>query len=422
MKITAPIFALLCALVSALFAQPARNQAADNDEHPVLLTQKLALREASEVGLEIEARSPDASWAHKGAEAAALAIIVDGARNQDLLLWAGEALFTYRVLLGRLEAGEHTITIVLDEARSAKNARRAEVKAARPLIFDRANGEEALAIAYAPMLYARANSIDRFTDVPLLIYYEAERRPAGLLRLRYSAIFSNEDGGTPTVALMARWGRATDIEWIYEVSLRDGEIIEESYQGVEHETKPFTGERARGRHPLLAIASDNNNFSDLACSKVLFAPLPMRADLNDASRESLMDANPWTYRIMAEELRREGRIADMPTDINTIADPRAYLYIEARAAQRVEQIAFDVRLKGVKRVFSSDMGDDRLRVDRAGYFRVAVLLPKRFDPRRILAVGARCGNETCGDDRVRVVKLVWLDENYEPHAFDPPSR
>lgn len=37
--------------------------------------------------------------------------------------------------------------------------------------------------------------------------------------LEYSLVWSNEDGGTDTPALMARWGRSTDIEWIYRVEV-----------------------------------------------------------------------------------------------------------------------------------------------------------------------------------------------------------
>ena len=36
-------------------------------------------------------------------------------------------------------------------------------------------------------------------------------------RLRYSVVFSNEDGGTPSDRLMATWGRLTDIEYVYAV-------------------------------------------------------------------------------------------------------------------------------------------------------------------------------------------------------------
>ena len=86
------------------------------------------------------------------------------------------------------------------------------------------------------------------------MYYEVSRATARELQIRYTVIFTNEDGGTPTAALMARWGRATDIEWVYQFRLRDGKVIEKQYQGVEHETKPFTGKRINGNHPLLAVA------------------------------------------------------------------------------------------------------------------------------------------------------------------------
>jgi hypothetical protein len=60
-----------------------------------------------EVGLEIEARSPHSAWIRRGAEASALLISVDGKYNQDLLLWAGDEFFNYRVMLGRFRLGSY---------------------------------------------------------------------------------------------------------------------------------------------------------------------------------------------------------------------------------------------------------------------------------------------------------------------------
>src|SRR6267142_2554746 len=242
-------------------------------------SESLDLAEDMEVGLEIEARSPGGSWARPGSEAAALLVLVDGVYNQDLLLWAGDELFQYRVMLGHLTKGEHTVSVALNLPRSAAKAQLAEVKSLFPLLLAPAHRsgaatEDQFALAHSPVLYARANTIDHFTDIPLLMYYEILRSGGTDLTVRYTAIFTNEDGGTQTLALMARWGRGTDIEWVYEFRLRDGKIIEETYQGVSHETKAFTGSKTEGQHPLLAVASDNNNFSDLACSAVRFAPLP----------------------------------------------------------------------------------------------------------------------------------------------------
>jgi hypothetical protein len=379
-----------------------------------------------EVGLEIVARSPEASWAREGAEAAALLISVDETYNQDLMLWAGDESFTYRVLLGHLSKGEHNVSVSLNPLRSAPRAQRAEVKTLRPLMFATSStsddADEQLALAHSPVLFARANTIDHFTDIPLLMYYEILHEAGADLTVRYTAIFTNEDGGTQTAALLARWGRGTDIEWVYQIRVRNQKIIEEIYQGVRHETKSFTGSRTGGTHPLLAVASDNNNFSDLACSAVRFAPLPIHARLEMATRESVMDMYPQTYRVMTEELLREKRISDMRTDIDTIADPREYLYIEAASEQEGTTVAFDVKLTGQSKLFPSDMGEPRLRIDRSGYFRTAVRLPKGVSPAAIENITARCqanatpvGARRCKD--LKIIRVLMLDQNFVPQAL-----
>src|SRR5215207_6584515 len=117
-----------------------------------------------------------APWARKGSEAAALVVLVDGAYNQDVLLWAGEDFYEYRVMLGRLPKGRHTVAVALNPARSAAGARRAEVKAVRHMSpatpSTPRQREFDFAHAHAPVLYARPNTIDHFTDIPLLMYYE----------------------------------------------------------------------------------------------------------------------------------------------------------------------------------------------------------------------------------------------------------
>lgn len=392
-----------------------------------LASESFHLASDMEVGLEIEAHSPGASWIRKGAEASAIVISVDGKYNQDLLLWAGDELFSYRVMLGRLQKGRHTVSVALNAARSAAGAQSAEVKSLHPLLFSGASGtkdtkEEQLALEHSPVLYARANAIDRFTDIPLLIYYEILHEANSNVIVRYTAIFTNEDGGTQTAALMARWGRATDIEWVYQIRAQGGKVIEETYQGIEHETKFFTGPRDSGRHPLLAVASDNNNFSDLACSAVRFAPFPLRAQLAAATRESVMDLYPQTYRVMTEELIRERRISDTPADINTIADPREYLYIEATSDQEGAALAFDVKVLGQGKPFASDMGEPRLRIDRSGYFRTAVRLPKDVSPAALESITARChatqkpaSQRRCRN--LKVVRVLVLDQNFVPRPL-----
>jgi len=333
-------------------------------------------------------------------------------------------------MLGRLPKGKHAVSVALNPARSAAGAQQAEVKSLNPLLLTSARGarhEEQFALSHAPILFARANTIDRFTDIPLMMYYEILHEPGADMTVRYTVIFTNEDGGTQTAALMARWGRATDIEWVYEFRVRGQKIIEETYQGVEHETKFFKGSRTGGDHPLLAVASDNNNFSDLACSAVRFAPLPVRANLERSTRESMMDTDPKTYRVMTEELLRENRISDTRLDINTIANPREYLYIEATSEQDGATLAFDVKLKGESRVFASDMGEPRLRIDRSGYFRTAVRLPKDVAPAAVESITARCYASSkpavvrrC--QHLNLIRALVLDRNYIPRTLPLESQ
>lgn len=401
-----------------------------SSETPTELAHEIVnLKTEMEMGLEIEARAPGASWLREGKEAPAVLISVDGVYNQDLLLWAGDETYSYRVSLGRLSKGRHRISVTLNPARSAAEARQAEVKAvhALPLAATNTAAEDRLAFAYSPVLYARANTIDHFTDIPLLTYYEILRPQTGDLIVRYTTIFTNEDGGTQTLALMARWGRGTDIEWVYEVRLRAGKVVAESFQGVNHETKPFTGSYTGGRHPLLAVASDNNNFSDLACSAVRFANLPVRADLENATRESVMDRYPQTYRVMTEELQREHRIDPQATGINVIADPRDYFYVEAASEQTGATLGFDVKVAGAKENFSSDLGDGRLRIDRSGNFRTAVRLPHGVAPASIESITARChAGEHPASERsckhLRLLRVLTLDENFLPHPLPLQSQ
>jgi hypothetical protein len=416
---------LLIVICSSLANSTAGTQKKSQLPEP-LATETLDLKNDVEVGLEIQARSPGASWALEGKEAAALVISVDGIYNQDLLLWAGNELFEYRVMLGQLAKGKHTVSVALNLPRSARGAQLAEIKSLRPLLpSPRRSGtadEDEMALAHSPVLYARANTIDHFTDIPLVMYFEILRSGTTDLTVRYSAIFTNEDGGTQTLALMARWGRATDIEWVYEFRVRDGKIIEETFQGVSHESKTFTGSRTAGQHPLLAVASDNNNFSDLACSAVRFSPLPIRANLESATRESVMDRYPQTYRVMTEELQREHRISPTPSGINIIADPRDYFYIEASSEQLGAALSFDVKLAGKAEVFSSDIGDARLRIDRSGNFRTAVRLPEGVSPAAVETITARChatpqpvSNRGC--HHMKLIRVLMLDQSFVPQAL-----
>ena len=375
-----------------------------------------------EVIAEITASAPSTSWERSGAEAAVATVYVDGRYNQDLILFQGSQPWTYRVFLGPLEAGTHGVRVVQNSRWSAPGAGlRVDEIRARVVAAD-APGYRAL--AHAPILYARADTLGRFSDVPLLIWYEQDSSPEGEV-LQYSVIFSNEDGGTPTDALMARWGRATDIEYVYRVRLDShGDVQEELFQGPSHKEATFRGRRM-ARHPYLLIATRNNMFVDTGFSPLQFHLAPVGADLDGNSREELMDRFPWTYRIMAQELEREGKLR--PYGVRNgpaVSDPRQYLYVELRADHRTSGSTAWVKLKGQSRWHSSHKGRDEFAISRNGLSRTTVELPpgtaeedieliafQCLDLRGVDAGGARDDGKC---DLQEVEKVFLLDSEYRP--------
>ena len=224
------------------------------------------------------------------------------------------------------------------------------------------------------------------------------------------------DGGTQSAALLARWGRLTDIEWVYEIRIaKNGEILEEIYQGANHETKKFGGKRVFGSHPLIYNITVNNNFSDRGCSPMRFFPLPVRADLKNGSRETVMDKFPWTYRIMAEEIIREGRVDPFNLGANTVDDPRRYFFVEVRS--NPENAAISLKIEGKTETIYSDSKNSRLRVARTGFFRIAVRQPARgmpdSFPGSITVVCSAVSTEKKGEClNTGIVKIGRLDKNF----------
>src|SRR5262249_23442627 len=190
---------------------------------PVVAEKHFTVATDGEVGVRITARAPGTSWGTEGAEAAILTCKLDGQYSQDVILFLGARKFTYTALLGRLAAGTHALSLELNRRFSASGAAAVDVIRIEINSLDKLSDADEAAFAHAPVLFARRNSIGRFTDIPLLMWYELSREQ-DTISIRYSFVFTNEDGGTATEALMARWGRATDIEWAYEVKLRGGEI------------------------------------------------------------------------------------------------------------------------------------------------------------------------------------------------------
>jgi hypothetical protein len=391
-----------------------------------LLEKKFSATAESEALLDLTASAPGTSWRERGAEAAVVKIYVDGQYHQDVILFAGALEFTYQLMLGRVGLGEHNLRVEFNRKESAANATSVKIGAAKITTIDR-NHPEFKAIAHAPILYARPDTIGKFSDIPLMAYYESERAGAND-RLTYTVIFSNEDGGTQTTALMARWGRTTDIEWACETRIGAEGDAKTIFQGANHKDTQFAG-KLETDHPLMFVATINNNFSDQGRSEMRFAPRPLPFDTRIFSREEMMDRHPWTYRVMAAEMIREEKISDERMPGRSINDLRNYIYFDISSNQSGATIGVAVKLKGDPVWRASDWGIANYRIDRSGNFRTTALLPKRARLEEIESIVARC--EVKGDpknqselnqvpsascDLRSINKIFVLEDDYQPGA------
>jgi hypothetical protein len=346
--------------------------------------------------LTLTAVAPGVSWALPGREAAVLSVEVDGRYAGDLVVMSPRP--TQRgIALGRLGAGRHHVRFRFAAGRSAPRARVVVltdlgVSVAAPRTM------ASTVRRHAPVLFGRAlpalggPTQNARTDTPLLAWHEVWDGPLpGQRRITYSVVWSNEDGGTTGPALMARWGRTTDIEWTYSVVVdAAGRRVtgRAFYQGPDHQTLPFTG-RYEQDHPVLQTCTTNNNLCELVTGGTMRFALPVDDSRPAArAREYLMDQHPWTYRVMADEMIREGGV-EHPSDPATAAmgDQRTYLYVEYDKSTGPRRwpgsgpgVAVLVRLRGDPIVYRSDHGRPTWSISRDDPAATTVELPAGVRP------------------------------------------
>ncbi|WP_067479859.1 hypothetical protein [Actinomadura hibisca] len=342
-----------------------------------------------EAVIAFRAAAPGVSWARKGAEAAVVSVAVDGRHVTDLVVPSADP--TPRSLgLGAVKRGRHKVTLRF--AKGSAAAARRVVLAGTRVRMPRA---DQLALRHAPIVVGRTGwpfgdaYQNARTDTPLIAWHEA--RPAataGHRVLEYSVVWSNEDGGTDSPALMARWGRTTDIEWVYRVEVdAAGRRVPGTgvYQAPQHLTLKFTG-RYEGDHPVLQTCTQNNNMCDVIMpgSPLRFLPDASRTLPAGRAREAVMDREPWTYRVMAQEMVREGKI-EKRSDPATreVGDQRTYLYAElvkrtgaATGSGSAPGVTLGVRLRrDPSRLYRSDHGEPTWSIERDGAAATTVELP-----------------------------------------------
>lgn len=424
--------AVLVALALAVVGLgTAANASSDRHDQVVrrhkAVTLPVVVWRTGEAVLDLTAAAPGTDWAVKGRESAVLSVSVDGRYATDVVV-TGSAPLAQQFVLGRLSKGVHRVKLTFATDRSATSAQKIVVSNAKVRTYS-AQDPEYQVLAYAPIVYGRTMASlgspfqNATTDTPLLAWHE--RRAAttpGHTILEYSVIWSNEDGGTNTPALMARWGRTTDIEWIYRVELdARGQRVAGSdvYQAPNHETLRFAG-AYQGDHAKLETCTENNNMCDQLTGSMRFFLSPLRTRPAEAAREVVMDANPWSYLVMAKEMLREGKIeAPSPTAPSTpeVSDQRNYLYAivkktteGANTGSNWVGAALTVKLRSGDTVYGSNHVDPTWSIQRNDPAATTVELPAGTTQADIESIGVR--RVVVGTDSGAAVNVTRLDRGF----------
>lgn len=332
---------------------------------------------ASHVIFEALLSTSDADWARQEHPSVVLTLEVDGLENGDLVVTGPER--PYRELVGPLAPGRHQWWLrwhkcASPQARGAVTARTVRITPER----------SALAV-HAPRIFGRLASdkqraVMATSDVPLLLLGRANGE-----ELEYTLVFSNEDGGTGLLPalLMRQYGRTSDIERVCSVK-----GSRRSFQGANHVTREFRG-TLEGAHPLLRVATDNNNFSDDLGDRSLglrFAlapqPFPERGP-----RDRVLEREGWIAAIANAEMGREvteligligKRKMESPGDAATVtlSDLRNYIAFEVHV-EAAKDVVWRVGARAAGQWYWSDHGIAREREHGSGWPRTAVELPPR---------------------------------------------
>jgi hypothetical protein len=136
----------------------------------------------------------------------------------------------------------------------------------------------------------------------------------------------------------------------------------------------------------LRDATGNNDFSDRGTTPFRFQLAPVAAPAAGQARDAVMDANPFTYEVMADEVARW--YADISTDPGSPEPGEAEQYAIVdidTSGQGVSSVAVDIRLSGHPQWFESDLGWGFPLV-QSGHVRTVVKLPVGWQSDRLTGV------------------------------------
>jgi hypothetical protein len=344
---------------------------------------------------------PGTAWASNTQKAAVVSVRVDRGPWQAIVLFAGSSPFTYAGFTGPLAIGRHRLSVRVDSGLSTtgRHVPAVALYSIRLRVVAPDNPMYLLE-KYAPVVYGRANSAS--SDTQLLTYGTTTSLGGGSTALSYETVWSHEDAGTSFVPFLewGEWGRMTDITGTVSLDVSaTGAISHAMYNwcgcgpsfppnrdSLQEVSVPFDGRYFDRTHMIVRNASGNDYQSQTGSTGFRFQQPAVSGPAPGQPRESVMDAHPWTYQIMSDEIR--SWYLDRSTDAMS-AQPgaaRDYAIISLDTSSTPgSTVAVNLRLSGSATWYRSDMGSGA-PLYTGGLGRTVVKLPSGWEDHRITGV------------------------------------
>ncbi|MFA6448603.1 MAG: hypothetical protein WCX65_03965 [bacterium] len=357
--------------------------------------------------VKISLSAPGYRWS-AGPWSPPLEIRLDGKKVSSLVPFRGDEQADYDFIFGPVEPGRHTVSLV-DPAKTTRELNVAPISIKMLAPVDSSYDS----LSHSPILLGRPENEN--SDVPLIFWYAEKSLPDGKL-IDYTVVWSNEDGGTPTAQLLAKYGRTVDIESIYTMKLdKSGAVVSEIIQGADHVVRSFAG-RKIGNHPVLRTCTTNNMVDDTGDSPFIFTYLPLQFD-TEGTRERMMDRLPWINRIAYEELEKEKKLSRIVPDfgMGRVDDLRRYALVDLDTESFGSAIEVALKIRGKDKWYAADQGIAPMRLNRPGKARVGIWLPDGVGPADIESLRLTAAGKP--GDRVTFLSagpVTFLDKEFRP--------
>lgn len=351
--------------------------------------------------LQLSMDGPGTAWASDTDKAVVVSVRVDGGPWQEIVLFEGSTPFTYAGFTGPLTVGKHRVSVRVDAGRSTTGHHGPAVALYRVRLRVVAPTNPAYLLEkYAPLVYGRANSAS--SDTQLLTYGTTRSLGAGATALSYETVWSHEDAGTSFVPFLewGEWGRMTDITGTTSLDVSaTGTISHPMYNwcgcqppfppnrdSLQEVSAAFHGRYFDRTHMIVRNASGNDYQSQVGTTEFRFQQPAVTGPAPSQPREAVMDAHPWTYQIMADEVRYWylDRSTN-PTSAQPGATPQYAIISLDTSSNQPSTVAANLRLSGSAKWYRSDMGSGA-PLYTGGLARTVVKLPVGWEDRRITTV------------------------------------